>query len=234
MKKENKFLIAFFALIVLIILIFVISSMINKGGGIKGDLNLMYDNNIPTTKSNDLNLSGLDKTYINNDYIKGNPSAPVTIVEFSDFQCPFCVKFYNETYKQIEDNYIKTGKVKFVYRDFPLSGHQYAEGAAVAAECAGLQDKYYQMYTLLFVDGVSGNKNQYIEYAKTIGIDETKFKECINSKITYPEIQQDYKDGLALGITSTPSYFINGEEVVGAQPYSVFQEVIDRKLAGIK
>jgi len=231
MNKGNKFLIAFFSLVIFIVLILVISSIFNKGGPVNGDTNLIYDNNIPTTRSDDLNLSYLDKMYINNDYIKGNPNAPVTIVEFSDFQCPFCVRFYDDTYKQIEEEYIKTGKVKFVYRDFPLPNHQYAEGAAVAAECAGLQGKYYQMYTLLFTDGVSGNKDQYIKYAKEIGIDETTFTECINSKVTYNEISQDYKDGLFLEIISTPSFFINGEEVIGAQPYEVFKEVIDRMLA---
>ena len=83
------------------------------------------------------------------------------------------------------------------------------------------------MYAFLFTDGVSGNKDQYIKYAKTIGLDETKFKECIDSNITYDEIKKDYKDGLDLGIISTPSFFINGEEVIGAQPYNVFSEVID-------
>jgi len=225
MKKENKFLIWFFSLVILVVLVLVISYLFNNK-----DIISDYDANIPTTRSNDINLSTLDSKYINNDYVKGNPDAPVTIVEFSDFQCPFCVRFYNETYKQIEDNYIKTGKAKFVYRDFPLSGHQYAEGAAIAAECAGLQNKYYEMYTLLFLNGLSGTKDKYKQYAKSIGLDEAIFDDCINSTQTYSEIKQDYQDGLDLGITSTPSFFINGELIAGAQPYSVFSEVIDRKL----
>ncbi len=229
MKKENKFLIIFFSLVILVVLILVISSMLNKGNIIYN-----YDQNIPTTRSNDLNLSELDSEYINNDYITGNPDASVTIVEFSDFQCPFCVKFYNETYTQIEENYIKTGKVKFVYRDSLLSGHPLAEGAAIAAECAGLQNNYYQMYTLLFTNGVSGIKDRYIDYAKKIELDEALFTKCINSNTTYNEIKQDYLDGVDLGITSTPSFFINGEEVVGAKPYSVFSEIIDRKLSESK
>jgi len=225
MKKENKFILIFVVLVVALALILIVSTKIDKG-----DQLLNYDKTITTTKSSDLNLSTLDARYINQDYIKGNPNALVTIVEFSDFQCPFCVKFYKDTYKDIENDYIKTGKVKFVYRDFPLPNHQFAEGAAIAAECAGLQNNYYEMYSMLFDYGVSGNKQTYIDYAKTIGLDETAFTTCINSDVTYSEIKQDTKDGKDLGISSTPSFFINGEEVVGSQPYSVFKEVIDRKL----
>ncbi len=225
MKKENKFLIGFGVLVIILAIVLIVSSNIDKA-----NQPLNYNKDIFTTKSSDLNLSVLDSKYISQDYIKGNPNAPVTIVEFSDFQCPFCAKFYADTYKSIEEEYILTGKVKFVYRDFPLSIHPFAEGAAVAAECAGLEGSYYQMHNMLYDYGVSGNKQTYLDYAKTIGLDEVSFQACINSDITFSEIKQDFKDGQDLGVTSTPSFFINGEEVIGAQPYSVFKEVIDRKL----
>jgi len=225
MKKENKFLIGFGILIILLTIVLIVSSSMDKS-----NLPLNYNEKIITTKSSDLNLSILDSKYINQDYIKGNPNASVTIVEFSDFQCPFCVKFYTDTYKSIEEEYILTGKVKFIYRDFPLTNHEFAEGAAIAAECAGYQGKYYQMYSMLFDYGLSSNKDTYVKYAKTIGLDQTAFQACINSDITFQEIKQDFKDGQDLGINSTPSFFINGEQIVGARPYSVFKEVIDRKL----
>ena len=227
MKKENMFLLGFIGLLLIFGIVFLISSLTTS----KQEIILNYNTSIKTTKSSDINLSILDREYINNDYIKGDINAPITIVEFSDYQCPFCVKFYKDTYKDIEKNYILSGKVKFVYRDFPLPNHQYAEGAAIAAECAGLQNKYYMMYTLLFDYGVSANKERYIEYAKTLDLNINSFEECINSNITYSEIKEDYSDALNnFGINSTPSFFINGERIVGAQPYSVFSQVIEKKL----
>ena len=150
------------------------------------------------------------------DAVKGSADAPVTIIEFSDFQCPFCARFYSQTLGEIDDKYIKTGKVKLVFRDFPLSFHQNAQKAAEAAECAEEQGKFWEMHDKLF--------------AKDLGLDSAKFDECLVSDKYASEVQKDFKDGQGAGISGTPSFFINGVKLVGAQPFSAFQQVIEQEL----
>lgn len=175
---------------------------------------------------------GIDtKSLMDDDAVKGNKNAPVTIVEFSDYECPFCVRFYTETFGQIDERYIKTGKVKFVYRDFPLGFHQFAQKAAEAAECAGEQDKYFEMYDKLFKEGVKGGVDSYKQYARDIGLDASKFNECIDTGKMESEIKKDASDGAAAGIKGTPGFFINGQLISGAQPFSRFQQAIETELA---
>ncbi|NOZ81244.1 MAG: thioredoxin domain-containing protein [DPANN group archaeon] len=111
---------------------------------------------------------------VDDDAMKGSPDAKVTIVEFSDYQCPYCERFYSQTLGQIEKNYIDTGKVKLVYRDFPLSFHPHAEKAAEAAECAGEQGKYWEMHNKLFDNQESLGVDNYKKWAGDIGLDQTK------------------------------------------------------------
>jgi len=171
------------------------------------------------------------KTYIDDDSIKGDEDAPVTIVEFSDYECPFCTKFYEQSLQQIEKNYIDTGKVKFIYRDFPLSFHQNAQKAAEAAECAGEEDKYFEMHDLLFEKGVSGGVSAFKQYAKDIGLNTKKFDQCLDSGEMAKEVQDDFIAGQQLGVSGTPAFFINGKLVSGAQPYSVFEQIIEQELS---
>lgn len=168
---------------------------------------------------------------IDDDAVKGNSKAPVTIVEFGDFECPFCGRFHHETLGQIEDKYVKTGKVKFVYRDFPLSFHTQAQKAAEAAECAGEQGKFYEMHDLLFESGVQGGVSSFKQYAKQIGLDATKFNTCLDTGAMASEVQKDFADGQRVGVQGTPGFLINGKLVSGAQPFSVFQQVIEAELA---
>lgn len=168
---------------------------------------------------------------MDDDAVKGNADAPVTIVEFSDYECPFCARFYKETYGQIEENYINTGKVKLIFRDFPLSFHQNAQKAAEAAECAGDQNKYYEMHNLLFGSGVVGGVTTFKQYAKDLGLDTNTFNTCLDSGKYVEEIKKDMSDGQAAGITGTPGFIINGVAIKGAQPYSVFKTAIDQALA---
>ena len=139
-------------------------------------------------------------TLADDDDVKGDKNVLVTIVEFSDYECTFCARFYSETLGQIDREYIKTGKVKFVYRDFPLNVHPNAQKAAEAAECAGEQGKYYEMHNKLFEQGVKGGIASFKEFAKDIGIDATKFNNCLDSGQMAAEIQKDMKDGAAAGI----------------------------------
>jgi len=165
------------------------------------------------------------------DDIKGDPNAPVTIIEFSDYECPFCTKFYEQTLPELQEKYIDTGKVKFIYRDFPLSGHANAQKAAEAAECAGDQGKYYEMHDMLFESGASGGVNTYKQYASGIGLNTAEFNECLDSGKYYDEVQKDLRDGSAAGVRGTPAFFINGIFLSGAQPFSAFQQIIESELS---
>ncbi|MGC9057543.1 MAG: thioredoxin domain-containing protein [Candidatus Micrarchaeia archaeon] len=162
--------------------------------------------------------------------MKGDPNAPVTIVEFSDFQCPYCTRFYRETYGQINENYIKTGKVKLVYRHFPLSFHENSEKAAEAAECAAEQGKFWEMHDKLFENNNALDINSLKKYAVDIGLDSQKFNECLDSGKTAEIVRKDFNDGTAAGVSGTPTFFVNGLSIVGAQPYSVFSNAIEQEL----
>ena len=183
------------------------------------------NNPTPTRPSIDM------KSLVDDDTIKGDKDAPVTIVEWSDFECPFCAKFYSQTLGQIEEEYIKTGKVKFVYRDFPLGFHQNAQKASEAAECADEQGKFWEMHDLLFEKGVAGGVSSFKQFAVDLGLDAKEFDDCLDSGKMASEVAKDMQDGQAIGISGTPGFVINGQLVSGAQPFTVFKQVIDGELA---
>ena len=168
---------------------------------------------------------------LDDDAVKGDKNAPVTIIEWSDYECPFCARFYSDTYKQIDEKYIKTGKVKLIYRDFPLSFHQQAQKAAEAAECAGEQGKYFDMHDKLFEDGVVGGTTTFKQYAKEIGLDTSKFNTCLDTGAMASEVRKDFVDGQQAGVQGTPGFIVNGNLVSGAQPFSVFEQIIEAELA---
>ncbi len=166
---------------------------------------------------------------IDDDSVKGDPSAPVTIIEFSDYECPFCARFYSGALQQIETEYIDTGKVKMVFRDFPLSFHENAQKAAEAAELAGEQGKYWEMHDKLFDTGkldIASLK----QHAEDIGLDMAKFEAGLDSGEMAAEVQKDMNDGIAAGVSGTPAFFVNGKILVGAQPFSVFKAAIEEAL----
>ncbi len=172
------------------------------------------------------------------DPYKGSENASVVIIEFSDFQCPFCKRFFDTTLKQLEEEYIKTGKVKFVYRDFPLDFHQNALLAAMAAECADDQGRFWDYHDVLFErqsewEGLDNEeaKEKFKEYASQLGLDENQFNECLDSEKYREEVMDDMKDGQKYGVTGTPTLFINGVKLVGAQPYNVVKSIIEEELA---
>ena len=170
------------------------------------------------------------KALLDDDAVKGDADAPVTIIEWSDYECPFCGRFYTETFGQIEEQYIKTGKVKLVFRDFPLSFHQQAQKAAEAAECAGEQGKYYEMHNLLFEQGVQGGVPGFKGYARQLSLDQAKFDSCLDTGKMAQEVQKDMADGGRAGIQGTPGFLVNGQLISGAQPFSVFQQAIEAAL----
>ena len=172
------------------------------------------------------------------DAVLGNPDAPVTIIEFSDFQCPFCRKFYKETLPQIKKDYILTGKAKLVYRDFPLVQiHPGATPAAEGAECAKEQGKFWEMHDAIFDEQekqgsgtVQFTADDVKKWAAKIGLNTSKFNQCLNSGKYKQEIEKDIADGSAAGVTGTPAVFVNGRLIVGAQPFAAFKAVIDEEL----
>lgn len=170
------------------------------------------------------------KKLMDDDSVKGDKNAPVTIVEWSDFECPFCGRFYQQTLPSITEKYIKTGKVKLVYRDFPLEFHAQAQKAAEAAECAGEQNKYWEMHDKLFEKGVTGGVSSFKQYAKDLSLDTKKFDDCLDTGKMASEVQKDLQDGSAAGIRGTPGFIVNGQLVSGAQPFSAFEQVIEAAL----
>lgn len=164
------------------------------------------------------------------DHVKGDKDAKVTIIEWSDFECPFCARFYTETLGQIDEQYIKTGKVKLIYKDFPLSFHPQAQKAAESSECAADQEKFWEMHNLLFEKGVQGGVASFKQFAKDLGLNSAKFDKCLDSGEKAGEVQKDMADGGKSGIQGTPGFLINGQLVSGAQPFTVFQQVIDAEL----
>jgi protein-disulfide isomerase len=175
--------------------------------------------------------------------VMGNKNAKVTIVEFADFQCPYCKQYFQNTFEQIKKNYIDTGKVKYVYRHFPLTQiHQNAEIAAVAAECANEQGKFWEMHDVLFKNGQSDgtglDKTSLDKYGNdlglnkgTMGFGKNKFSQCLQNPETLKIVQADNTEGVSAGVSGTPSFFVNGVQLVGAQPYTAFQQAIESALS---
>lgn len=162
--------------------------------------------------------------------IKGNPNAKVLMVEFSDFQCPFSKRFYQGAFPKIDAEYISTGKVKFVYRDFPLSFHKQAKISAIAGECAGEQGKYWQMFDKL-INSSSFDVESLKKYAEEIGVDSQTFDQCLDNQETKEEVENDFREAQKFGVKGTPAFFINGRFVNGALPFEVFKKIIDEELS---
>ncbi len=167
----------------------------------------------------------------------GNPDAPVKIVEYADFQCPYCMQFWKETEPQIIEQYVKTGKVYYEYRSVGAFLGPESGAAAQAAYCAGDQGKFWQYHDTLFSNWTGENVGDFTNdklqgYAASLGLDEATFSDCLGSGKYAALLKQDVKDAKAGGIQATPSFLINGKLLEGALPFASFQEVIDAALQG--
>jgi len=175
--------------------------------------------------------------------VKGNPNAPVTVVEFSDFQCPFCSRFFDQTLPLIEENYIDTGKIKFVYKDLPLDSlHPNARSAHIAAECADEEGKFWEYHDVLFQKQAEWQRLAssdlditLSQFAVDLGMQAASFESCMESQDIADEVNQDILEAAKYGATGTPTFFIGTEKdgfikLVGAQPFSAFQAAIDAQL----
>ena len=167
------------------------------------------------------------------DHILGDSDAPITVVEFSDFQCPFCARFHTETFGLLKQNYIDTGKIRFVYKDYPLGFHQFAQKASETAECAGEQDKFWEMHEKLFaagqewqVDSDTANAT-FKRYAKGLGLTSSRFDKCLDGGEMAQDVRDDLTQGSKNGVSGTPGFFVQGRTISGAQPYAVFAGALD-------
>lgn len=175
---------------------------------------------------------------IDDDPMRGNKDASIVLIEFSDYQCPFCKRFFDETMPEIKKNYIDTGKIKHVFRDYPLPIHNNAFPAALAAQCAQDQQKYWQYHDLLFEnqqDWQDQNANNTIltfkGYAQDLGMNTVMFDQCLDSKKYQDEVNRDLMHGSVYGISGTPTFYIGNEvkgftQLVGAQPFPSFDNLL--------
>lgn len=173
------------------------------------------------------------------DPVLGDRAAKVAIVEFSDYQCPFCREFQTQTMPGLKAQYIDTGKVQFIYRDFPLNFHPQAESAAVAARCAGEQNAYWQMHDRLFANQKQLGPKLYTELAAQLHLDAKQFDTCLNDAKFKGQFSGEINYGQQIGIDGTPAFFIGRIEgdklvdfksIIGAQPADVFTKIIDSYL----
>ena len=161
----------------------------------------------------------------------GPQDAPITIVEFSDYQCPYCRKWYQEVYQPLLAAY--PGEIRMVYRNLPLTTiHPDAFSAAEAALCAGEQNAYWPYHDMLFDQAYGLGQDAYLKYAADLGLDTTTFESCLTEERFKQTINDDMNFSIGMGVNSTPTFFINGLALVGAQPIEVFKQVIDKELAG--
>ena len=158
---------------------------------------------------------------------RGPENAPVTMVEFSDFQCPYCGRAH-DTVEQVMQSY--PGKVKLVFRHFPLDFHKNAEKAAEAAMCANEQGKFWEYHDVLFKNQQTLEVAQLKDHAKSVGLDGTSFSACLDSGKYKKTVDDDMAAGQKVGVTGTPAFFINGVMLSGAQPFDEFKKVIDHEL----
>lgn len=172
---------------------------------------------------------------LDDDPVLGSPDAPVTIIEYSEYLCGFCQRFALETLPQIEEEYIETGKVKLVFRDYPIHGEA-AAAIAMVAECAADQGSFWDMNLMLFERSEEWSESEDIlgtfqSYAEEIGIDADELVNCLELGTPFERILEDYNLGIQDGVTGTPTFLINGTRIVGAQPLEEFQRIIEEELA---
>jgi protein-disulfide isomerase len=177
--------------------------------------------------------------------VLGDKNAKVAIVEFSDYQCPFCGRNFQQTFPEINTDYIKTGKVKYIFRDFPLDFHPFALKASEAARCAGEQGKYWEMHDTLFKNQSALQADNLVQYAKDSGADGAQFKTCLDSGKETAKVKADQAAGQKAGVSGTPGFFVGTTQtdpktikatkfINGAMPYASFKDAIDTLLAEAK
>lgn len=166
--------------------------------------------------------------------VLGSVDARVVMIEYSDYQCPYCSRYKQETFPRIKEAYIDTGLMRYVFKDFPLSFHAQAHSAAQAARCAGDQGDYWGMHDLLFRNQAGWSRaaalQAFQEYAGQLGLDVPGLTSCLQEEVYAAAVDRDLQEGLSLGVSGTPAFFVGGRFISGAQPYEVFQQAIESAL----
>ncbi len=223
------------------------SGFFQKGAGF-GLAALEQPGNPSLTAQQSDKPSGPVKVSVDDDPVMGDKNAPLTLIEFSDYECPFCKRAFTDVLPELKKAYIDTGKVKLVYRDFPLSFHANAQKEAEAAECARSQSNdamYFKFHDQIFTQSTVGGTGLALTelpiIAKNLDLNVNQFQQCLDSGKFKDEVAKDIADGSAAGVSGTPSWIIGksskdgqieGQLIVGAQPFSAFKTVIDEKLSG--
>ena len=182
-----------------------------------------------------------DPINISKEPIKGDRKAQVVLIEFSDYQCPFCSRFGADTYPQLDTEYIKTGKIRYVFRDLPLDFHKQAFKAAEAAHCAGEQGRFWEMHDHLFQNQKALAPEDLTKYAEALQLNGSSFQQCLDSGRYAADIKKDITEANNVGITGTPTFLIGviqpgdatvkvSKKLVGAKPYAEFKAAIDSVL----
>ena len=171
--------------------------------------------------------------------IQGSATAPLWVIEVSDFQCPFCKQWHDQTYPALRDQYVKAGKVRLAYVNFPLASHAHAWPAAESAMCAGAQGKFWPMHDGLFAtqtrwQALSSPMVVFDSLAQANGLDMRSWRDCVSSGKMKPLIEADHDRAARAGASATPSFMIGNQILTGAQPLPVLQRVIDSALVNSK
>ena len=169
---------------------------------------------------------------------QGDLKAPVTMVEFTDYQCPYCQRFFSKAYQELKKKYVDTGKLRFVLRDLPLPSHAYARPAAISTHCAGEQDKLWEMHDVLFEARGKLSPADILDHANKIGLEVASFKSCLTSGRYNKDIEQDVKEAKLAGIRGTPSFVlgrttdnvVDGTLLRGTWPFVTFKDEIEKLL----
>ena len=205
-------------------------------GGVGGNGNVVAATSTATNPAAAMTLGPRDA-------ILGNANATVTLIEYGDYQCPYCVQFFSETQPQILQNYVNTGKVRVVFRDFAFLGAE-STAAANAAQCAEDQNKLWAYHDALYNAKLADDNNggseddgfyttaEFLKLAQRVGLNLPTFTSCINNSTDANIVAQEKGAAANAGVNSTPSFIVNGTMVTGAQPYSVFQAALDAALKG--
>ncbi len=217
-------------------------------GKSKTSNDIVLNGNVPSQQQPVKQPSEPVKVSVDNDAVLGDKNAPVTLIEFSDYECPFCKRHFTDVYPQIKKDYIDTGKLKLVFRDFiAVPAHNpLATLEAMSAECSrdqGGDTAYYKYHDELFKKTTSNGNGVAVDQlpiiAKGLGLNVGKFQQCLDSNKYKDEVNKDIADGQKVGVNGTPSFFVGkstqdgvilGTIVVGAQPYSAFKTAIDQAL----
>ncbi len=218
--------ISIFLAILLVVVLFFYISLANSL--IKGGAAAPTQPSAPSQPSAPPEAEFADIKLTASDHVRGSKDAPVIIVEYSDFQCPFCSRAVPTV-----DQVIKTygDKVAIVYRHFPLSFHENARPAAIASECAGEQNKFWEFHDKLFANQESLGEQFYINTATELKLNVDKFTTCIKTEKFAQKVDGDFAQGQTDGVSGTPTFFINGKKLGGAQPFAAFKPIIDAELA---